>query len=903
MHPVGDRRDWVHGYGEGRRAGASTLARMSDDAGRELSKAYDPAEVEGRLYEWWEKSGFFHADPAAPGEGFSIVIPPPNVTGSLHVGHALDNSMQDAVIRRARMQGRNAVWIPGTDHAGIATQNVVEKQLAAEGRSRHDLGREAFVERVWGWREESGGLILRQLRRLGASCDWEREAFTFDEQRSRAVRKVFVDLYEEGLIYRGNRLINWCPRCMSAISDIEVDHHEEEGELAYLRYPASDGSAKGEDSGVVVATTRAETMLGDTGVAVHPDDARYRHLVGKTVRLPLMDRDIPVVADPHVDPEFGTGAVKVTPAHDPNDYEIGQRHGLAAIDVMTDEATISANGGAYAGLDRFEARRKVKEDLDALGLLVKVEPRMHQVGHCSRCGTVVEPRLSDQWFVKVRPLAEAAAASVRDGRTAFVPERNAKAFLDWLDNLNDWCISRQIWWGHRIPAWYDADGGVHVLREDPTDAQAEARGLTRDPDVLDTWFSSALWPFSTMGWPDQTPELAAWYPTTVLVTGYDINTFWVSRMLMMALRFMDAVPFHTVLNHGLVRDKYGKKMSKSFGNVIDPLDLIEQFGADALRFALFRAAAPGQDVPLAEEWVEGARRFANKLWNAARFVLMQLGDVTPEAGLPDAAELQVEDRWILSRLEACRAEVDAAWEDYDLARVARALYHFTWDEYCDWYLEFAKLRDDEAAKRVLAHVLDVAMRLLHPLMPFVTEEIWRTLRATDDTIMRSDWPGAGGARDAEAEAAVEAVQEAVTELRRFRAEHGLPPRARLTVYATASAGRRAVLDAGVDGIRRLAGVEEWSFDGRPEGAAGTIVLTDAELAVPLEGLIDLGEERERLERELAKAEGELARAEAKLGNESFTARAPADVVAAERAKADEWREAAAAMRQQLDALR
>jgi valyl-tRNA synthetase len=875
------------------------------DAQRELSKAYEPAEVEGRLYEWWEQSGFFHAEPTDPGEPFSIVIPPPNVTGSLHVGHALDNSIQDALIRRARMRGRNAVWVPGTDHAGIATQNVVEKQLAAEGKTRHDLGREAFVERVWQWREESGGVILRQLRRLGASCDWEREAFTFDEQRSEAVRKVFVDLYEQGLVYRGNRLINWCPRCVSAISDIEVEHAEEQGELAYLRYPASDGAA-GEDSGVVVATTRTETMLGDTGIGVHPDDERYRHLVGKTVRLPLMDRDIPVVADEHVDPEFGTGAVKVTPAHDPNDYEIGQRHGLPAVDVMTDEARINSNGGPYEGLDRFEARQRIKEDLDALGLLVRVEERGHQVGHCSRCGTVVEPRLSDQWFVQVRPLAEEAAKAVRDGRTTFMPERNAKGFLDWLDNLQDWCISRQIWWGHRIPAWYDRDGNVHVLREDPSEEEVERLGLRRDPDVLDTWFSSALWPMTTMGWPERTPALEAWYPTTVLVTGYDINTFWVSRMLMMGLRFMDQVPFHTVLNHGLVRDRFGKKMSKSFGNVIDPLQLIEQFGADALRFALLRASAPGADVPLGEEWVEGARRFANKLWNAARFVLMGLGDVTPAAGLPDEADRRVEDRWILSRLEAARAEVEAAWEEHDLARVARALYHFTWDEYCDWYLELAKLRDDAASKQVLAHVLDVALRLLHPLMPFVTEEIWRTLHRTEDTIMRAAWPESSAERDQPAEAAVEALQEAVTELRRFRAEHGLTPARRIRVFATAADERRAVLEAGMDGIQRLAGVESWEWleEGAGlDGAVGTLVITDAEVWVPLEGLIDLAEERERIERELGKAEAELRRAEGKLGNEAFVSKAPAQVVDAERQKATEWRALIATLQAQLESMR
>ncbi|MEX0658758.1 MAG: valine--tRNA ligase [Egibacteraceae bacterium] len=871
----------------------------------ELAKTYDPAEVEGRLYPWWERSGFFHAEPDAPGEPFAIMIPLPNVTGSLHMGHALNHSVQDALTRQARMAGRNAMWQPGTDHAGIATQNVVERQLAADGLSRDDLGREAFVERVWAWKQQSGDTILRQMRRLGTSCDWDRDAFTLDEPRSRAVRAVFVELHDEGLIYRGNRLINWCPRCATALSDIEVEHADEPGELTSLRYPAADGGP-----GVVVATTRPETMLGDTGVAVHPDDERYAHLVGTTVVLPLLDREIPVVADHHVDPAFGTGAVKVTPAHDPNDYEIGQRHGLDVVDVMTDQATINANGGPYEGLDRLEARTRVVADLDALGLVVGVEEHSRPVGHCQRCGTIVEPRLSEQWFVKVAPLAAAAIAAIRGGRTTFVPERNTAGFLAWLENLHDWCISRQLWWGHQIPAWYDRDGAVHVLAEDPTPEEVEALGLVQDPDVLDTWFSSALWPFSTQGWVgpgSTTPELATWYPGTVLVTAYDINTFWVSRMLMMGLRFMDEVPFRHVLNHGLVRDKHGKKMSKSFGNVIDPLDLIDRYGADALRFALLRAASPGQDVALAEEWVEGARRFANKLWNAARFVLMTVGDAPPATGLPPDGVLAMEDRWVLSRLERARAEVDEAFAAYDLARAGQALYHFIWDEYCDWYLELAKLREDAAAKQVLVHVLDVVLRLLHPIAPFVTEEIWRTLARAghQETIMRAAWPGPDPRRrNHGAEEHMGAVVEIVTGLRRFRADHGLPPSARIDVVAAADAARRPVLEAGLDGIRRLAGVGSWSFgDGASaEGPVAKVVVTGAELHIPLAGLLDLGEERERLGRELAKARAEVARAEGKLANERFVDKAPAQVVQSERDKVAEWRATAATLAAQLEAL-
>ncbi len=880
---------------------------------RTLPKIYDPAEVEPRLYRWWEKRGFFHAEPDDPGEPFAIVLPPPNVTGGLHIGHALVASVEDAMIRHARQSGRNAVWLPGTDHAGIATQNVVERLLADEGVSRHDLGRERFLERVWAFVGEAGGIIQHQHRRLGTALDWDREIFTFDEQRSRAVREVFCRWYDQGLIYRGYRLINWCPRCHTALSDIEVDHVDEQGELAELRYPGSDGA-----DGVVVATTRAETMLGDTAVAVHPDDERYRDLVGTTVLLPLVDREIPVIADDHVDPEFGSGAVKVTPAHDANDWEIGQRHDLPAVNIFTEDARVNEQGGPYEGLDRFEARRKVKDDLDARGLLVGVAPRTHSVGHCSRCRTIVEPRLSDQWFVKMTPLAEPAIAAVRDGRTRFIPERNAKTFLAWLENLHDWCISRQLWWGHQIPAWYDRDGNIHVRRTDPTPDEVAELGLQRDPDVLDTWFSSQLFPFVNLGWDGEvtdTLELRTWYPTAVLETGYDINTFWVSRMLMAGLSMMGDVPFRVVYNHGMVRDGEGKKMSKSFGNVIDPLEFIDRYGADALRFALLRASTAGQDAPLAEEWVEGARRFANKLWNAARFVLLAVGDTAPALQEPAPDALALEDRWILSRLEDVRTDVDRAMEEWDLGRVARSLFHFTWDEYCDWYLELAKLRtgdeaqtaDGDAARWTLRHVLDQAMRLLHPLMPFLTEEIWRTLHAADDatTIQLSPWPApAPSRRDAAAESQFAALVEIVTELRRFRSDHALPPSRKISVIAVAPPARRALLTGALDGIRRLSGVDDWGFTDEVAigGPLGHVAVDGADLYVPLTGLIDLDEERARLQRELERARGELARARGKLANDAFVSRAPADVVQAERDKLAEWNAVAERIGAQLQTL-
>ncbi|MEX0868211.1 MAG: valine--tRNA ligase [Nitriliruptoraceae bacterium] len=862
----------------------------------ELPKAYDPAAVEPGLYEDWEAAGHFHAEPGDDGEPFSIVIPPPNVTGSLHIGHALDNTIQDAIIRRERMRGRNAVWIPGTDHAGIATQNVVERQLAAEGTDRHALGREAFLERVWQFKAESGGTILRQLRTLGASADWQREVFTFDEQRSRAVREVFVTLYEQGLIYRGNRLINWCPRCATALSDIEVEHKDTAGTLTRFVYPFADGD--GHD-GIEVATTRPETMLGDTAIAVHPDDDRYRELVGRQVRHPFQDRTFTIIADDYVDPEFGSGAVKITPAHDPNDYAIALRHGLDIIEML-DEAAVTTDvvGADFAGLDRFEARDKVVKELDRRRLLLGVETHQHAVGHCSRCDTVVEPRLSEQWFVAMRQLADKAAAAVRERRIVFVPESSTPGFLDWLDNLHDWCISRQIWWGHRIPAWYGPDGQIRVSRDD-----IDEDGWVQDDDVLDTWFSSQLWPFSVFGWPDKTDELATWFPTSTLVTGYDINTFWVSRMLMISLWFTDDVPFRVVHNHGLVRDEHGKKMSKSFGNVIDPLDLVGRYGADATRFALLRSAAPGTDVPLAEEWVEGAKRFTNKLWNAGRFALANLDGTRP--GDVPTTGLALEDRWILSRLRTVHTAVDAAYDAYDWAAVSRGLYHFVWDELADWYLEACKVRlsgDDTAAatvRAVLAAVLDDVLRLLHPFMPFVTEALWRALTGAAggaQALMVADWPDAEKfTADAGAEAAFDTIRGFVTEVHRFRSQNGIAPSARFAVEVADDAALfadHAPLVCALAGLERLDLVD--TLDER--AGTSTIVFDGGQAQVDLVGLIDVDAEVARLTKERDRATAELAKVDGKLANDQFVARAPADVVDRERQR----REQLAVTRDELD---
>ncbi len=849
-----------------------------------------PGEVEDRLYESWEKRGLMNADVTAVSPdrpAFCIVIPPPNVTGSLHIGHALDHTLIDALVRRRRMQGYTALWLPGMDHAGIATQNVVERELAKEGLSRHDLGREAFVERVWQWKAESGGKILGQMRRLGDSVDWSRERFTMDEGLSRAVQTIFQQLYSGGLIYRAERIINWCPRCLTALSDIEVDHSDEDGELVSIRY--GDG-----DDSVVVATTRAETMLGDTAVAVHPDDPRYAHLIGREVQLPLSSRRIPVVADPHVDPEFGTGAVKVTPAHDPDDFEIGRRHGLPSITILDEHGRITAHG-PFQGLDRFEARPAVVAALREEGRIVhEIRPYVHSVGHCMRCGTVVEPRLSLQWFVKVGPLAQAAGDAVRDGRVQIHPQDMTARYFSWVDNMHDWCISRQLWWGHRIPVWYGPAGEVVCVG--PGEQPPTGEGWRQDPDVLDTWFSSALWPCSTLGWPDDTADLRAFYPTSVLVTGYDILFFWVARMMMFGLYAMrhrpptEAVPFRQVALHGLVRDAHGKKMSKSLGNTVDPLDWIYRFGADATRFTLARGASPGSDVPVSEEWVTGSRNFCNKLWNATRFALLN-GATVPAAGAPDPAGLPTAARWILSRLATVTAEVDDLFERYEFGKLCETLYHFAWDEVCDWYLELAKPElsgsDQRAAQRtreVLGYVLDRLLKLLHPVIPFVTDELWTALTG-GDSVMVAPWPGqrpasaqAGPAyHDQAAEAEIESLMRLVTEVRRFRSDQGLRPGQ--PVPAALGGIGRTVLAAHEPSIRSLLRLTPPGDDFTP---TATVLAEQVTVELDTAAGIDVAAERRRLDKDLQAARKEAEQTERKLANDSFLAKAPPEVVAKTR---------------------
>ncbi len=836
----------------------------------ELAAAYQPGEVEQRRYESWVAAGHFDADAKSDKPPFAIVIPPPNVTGSLHVGHALDHTIQDALIRRKRMQGFEALWLPGMDHAGIATQNVVERKLAAEGLSRHDLGRETFVERVWQWKAESGGAILGQMRRLGDSVDWSRERFTMDEGLSRAVQTIFKKLYDDNLIYRAERIINWCPRCLTALSDIEVEHSDDEGELISIRYSDE----------IVVATTRAETMLGDTAVAVHPDDERYKHLIGTEVELPLTGRRIPIVGDAHVDPAFGTGCVKVTPAHDPNDFEIGQRHNLPSITMMDERAIITVHG-PFQGLDRYEARPAVVAALREQGRIVaEKRPYLHAVGHCSRCKTTVEPRLSLQWFVNTGPLAKAAGDAVRDGRTRIEPAELSKRYFAWVDNMHDWCISRQLWWGHRIPVWYGPDGEVVCVG--PDDEVPSGEGWRQDEDVLDTWFSSALWPFSTLGWPEQTADLAKFYPTSVLVTGYDILFFWVARMMMFGLYAMDGKqPFDVVALHGMVRDQYGKKMSKSFGNVVDPLDWIERFGADATRFTLARGANPGSDVPVSEEWCQGSRNFCNKLWNATRFAL--INGAHTDGDLP--TELSTIDRWILSRLQHTIAEVDEYFENYEFAKVCDSLFHFAWDDVCDWYVELAKpvLTGDDAAaaertRRVLGHVLDQLLRLLHPVIPFVTDELWCALNKVegDASVMVAAWPAANPALiDDAAEAELEMLQRVVTEVRRFRADQGLKPGQRV---AAALDGLAAAGIAAHEPLMRFLARLDVPADGFT--ATGTVAVAGGvTVSLDTRGSIDVAAERARLTKDRAAAEKEISQATAKLGNEGFLAKAPEQVVA------------------------
>jgi valyl-tRNA synthetase len=860
-----------------------------------MEKEYRPEAIEKRWAEEWTARGLFRAGTDPAKRPFCMVIPPPNVTGQLHMGHVLVYTLHDVVARWRRMQGFDVLWLPGTDHAGIATQMVVERELAKEGLDRHKLGREAFVNRVWAWKAKYGSRITEQLTLLGSSCDWSRERFTMDEGLSRAVRSVFVRLYREGLIYRDRYIVNWCPRCMTALSDLETVHEAKQGKLYTVRYPFTDGKG-----GIDVATTRPETMLGDSGVAVHPDDDRYRSAVGRTVALPLTGRTIPVVADAFVDPSFGTGAVKVTPAHDPNDFAAGRRLGLAEIVVIDPAGKMTAEAGDFAGLDRFQARKRVVAKLDELGLLVGVKDHEHAVGHCQRCDTVIEPLASNQWFVKVAPLATAAADAVSAGRTEFVPASWTKVYFEWMKNIHDWCISRQLWWGHRIPAWYcDACGTIEVAENDP-EACSTCRGpLRQDEDVLDTWFSSGLWPFSTLGWPDATDDLARYYPTTLLITGFDIIFFWVARMMMFGLKFMGDVPFRQVYIHGLVRDAEGQKMSKSKGNTIDPDDVQRRYGTDAVRLTMAMLAAPGNDIPLAPERMEGYRAFANKLWNACRFVLMKVGDDAVKAAYRDE-DLTLVDRWILARTHSVIGEVDRALTQHRFDRAADVLYHFVWHEFCDWYIELVKpdlappdesghgpdARRAEVARAVLLDVLDTNLRLLHPIMPFLTEELWQKFPHAGRYLATSSWPAAQEARvDAAAVRDMELLQELVVKIRNVRAEAGIDPSRRIEVLVHAEetvsgalVTEQAALVATLVRAERVVVVPAFAAD--LVSARG--VVRGLEVAVPLAGLLDFDAERARLTKELGKIDAELDARNRKLANESFLERAPAEVVEKER---------------------
>jgi valyl-tRNA synthetase len=887
---------------------------MSDES--TLSTKYDPRPVESRLYAWWEEKGFFHAKAEGGGAPFCVVIPPPNVTGALHMGHALNNALQDILVRWRRMQGRNALWMPGTDHAGIATQNVVERELAKKGKKRHDLGREAFVKEVWSWKEQYGSRIINQLKRLGASCDWERTRFTMDEGLSRAVREAFVTLHERGLIYRGKRLINWCPRCATALADDEVEHEERDGHLWYLKYPFKDEPRLH----VIVATTRPETMLGDTAVAVNPKDERYKEFIGQKLLLPVAGREIPIIADDHVDPEFGTGAVKVTPAHDPNDFEMGRRHNLEQVIVMNEDATMNAQAGEYEGMDRYECREALVEELREKKLIEEVRAHRHSVGHCYRCRTVIEPYLSDQWFVSMRPLADAALTlSAKDG-VKFHPDRWKRVYESWLENVRDWCISRQIWWGHRIPAWHCAGcGRITVSRTDP-DRCAHCGGaeIRQDEDVLDTWFSSSLWPFSTLGWPEKTAMLGRFYPTSVLVTARDIIYFWVARMVMMGLQMPGRQPFDDVLIHGTILDAEGRRMSKSLGNGIDPIEVIDQYGADAMRFCLVMLTVEGQDVKLSVDKFEMGRNFANKMWNASRFALLNLA-----SGKGCEGELALEDRWILARLQCVTATVTKALEAFQLNEAVRTLYDFMWKEFCDWYLEAIKPRladgTPSVARKVLAHVLDATLRLAHPFMPFVTEEIWQLLRARvaegdlewrgvefPESIMISRWPAVEAARrDAAAEETFGRIQDIIRAVRNIRSKLGVAERKALAIsVAVPDEGAAGQLRAHERLLKELGFIEQAEIGiglARP-AASATDVVGQMQVFVPLKGVLDIDVERERLQKRIGEVEKYVDGLLKKLANANFLNRAPADVVAREKARCAELEEEIAKLRQSLAEL-
>ena len=830
---------------------------------RELASSFLPGDIEGPLYSKWIDAGYFTADANSPKEPFTIVIPPPNVTGNLHIGHALDQTLQDCLTRMKRMQGFEALWLPGMDHAGIATQNVVEKQLATQGLTRHDLGREEFVKKVWEWKGESGGQILGQMKRLGDSVDWSREAFTMDENLSQAVLTIFKKLFDQGLIYRAERIINWCPRCLTALSDIEVEHQDDAGEFVQVRY------GDGEQS-IVVATTRAETMMGDGAVAVHPDDPRYKHMVGTEVLLPLVNRMIPIIADELVDPDFGTGAVKVTAAHDPNDFEMAVRHNIPFVVIMNEHGVMAGTGTEFDGMDRFDARVAVVAKLKEMGRIVaEKRPYIHAVGHCSRCDITVEPRLSKQWFVKVAPLAKAAGDAVRDGRVKIEPAELAPRYFEWVDNMHDWCISRQLWWGHRIPVWYGPNDEVIVVGP----GESAPAGYTQDPDVLDTWFSSALWPFSTLGWPNNTADVKKFYPTSVLVTGYDILFFWVARMMLFGLFAMDGVPpFHTIVLHGLVRDQFGKKMSKSRGNVVDPLEFIDKYGADALRFTLARGSNPGKDQALAEDWIAGSRNFATKLWNATRFAMMN--GATVEGPLPATESLSDIDKWVLSRLSETTTEFTTLVENYEFARACETIYHFAWDDLCDWYLELSKEAfasgNAGASQRVLGHVLDTLFRLLHPVMPFITETLWTTLTG-GETLVTAAWPVADSSHiNKKSEALVGELQKIITEVRRFRNDQGVKPSQKIPGRFIAPADVTAYASA----MAFLLRLELTEFT-----PSASVEIGSMKVELDLSGTVDVVAERARLEKDLITAQKDMKTAEVKLNNDGFMAKAPESVVA------------------------
>jgi len=858
-----------------------------------IAKTYDPKLVEDRLYHEWEEKGYFHAEVDENKDPFCIVIPPPNITGQLHMGHALDNTWQDILIRWKRMQGYSTLWLPGTDHASIATEVKIVEKLAEEGLTKEDLGREGFLKRAWEWKKQYGGRIVDQLKKMGSSCDWERERFTMDEGCNKAVNEVFVRLYEKGLIYQGDRIINWCPDCKTALSDAEVIYEEKQGNFWHIAYPV-----KGSDETVIVATTRPETMLGDTAVAVHPDDERYKHLIGKTVVLPLMNREIPVVADTYVDREFGTGVVKITPAHDPNDFEVGQRHQLPVIRVMNDDGTMNELAGKYEGMDRYEARKAIIEDLKGLGLLVRIEEHKHNVGECYRCSTVVEPIVSKQWFVKMKPLAEPAIEAVRSGKIRFVPERFEKIYFNWMENIRDWCISRQLWWGHRIPAYYcDSCGETIVSREAPAKCKCGNEHLRQDEDVLDTWFSSALWPFSTLGWPDETRELKYFYPTNVLVTGYDIIFFWVARMIFSGLEHMNDITFSDVLIHGIVRDSQGRKMSKSLGNGIDPLEIIDKYGADALRLSLILGNSPGNDMRFYYEKVEASRNFANKIWNATRFILMNLENMQGKPLTPGTPEPA--DKWIISRYNRLAGEVTDNLNKYELGLAAQKIYDFIWDEFCDWYIEMAKPRlygtnDNErgTALYTLVYVLSNSLKLLHPFMPFITEELWQHLPHEGESIMISTWPEVNASElDEAAEAEMEAVMDAIRAIRNIRAEMDVPPSRKAKLILVAEPENAGLFRNARLYFEKLAGASEVEIkeekDSLPPNAV-SVVTGKVQIFIPLEDLIDYEKEMERLLKEKENLEKELARVNSKLANEGFVKKAPPAVVQEEQNKKEKY---------------